>query len=57
LNSNSSNGWQLLEAADFNLARGQYDAAFDQYFEAFTQEFCEEAQKRLTLMTAPPRAA
>jgi TPR repeat protein len=52
LNSNSSNGWQLLEAADFNLARGQYDAAFDQYFEAFTQEFCEEAQKRLTLMTS-----
>jgi TPR repeat protein len=52
LNPISSNGWQLLEAADFNLARGNYDAAFDQYFEAFTQEFCEDAQKRLTLMTS-----
>ena len=52
MNPISSNGWQLLEAADFNLARGNYDAAFDQYFEAFTQEFCEDAQKRLTLMTS-----
>jgi len=52
MNTYSSNGMQLLEAADFNLARGHYDAAFDQYFEAFTQEFCEEAQKRLTLMTS-----
>lgn len=48
LNNNSS---QLLEAGDFNLARGRYDSAFDQYFEAFTQELCEEAQKRLTSMT------
>jgi len=48
LNNNSS---QLLEAGDFNRARGRYDSAFDQYFEAFTQELCEEAQKRLTSMT------
>ncbi|CAM8640420.1 MAG: tetratricopeptide repeat protein [Burkholderiales bacterium] len=48
LNNNAN---QLLEAADFNFARGRYDAAFDQYFEAFTQEFCEVAQKRLTNMT------
>ena len=48
LNNNSS---QLLEAGDFNLALGRYDSAFDQYFEAFTQELCEEAQKRLTSMT------
>ena len=45
-NSNS----QLLEAGDMNFARGRYEAAFDQYLEALTQELCEKAQKRLTSM-------